>query len=68
MRTFTSWSLLLGAILATSAPMVRADKSMQWGDGPNGMTRDGKPVTRGWKSLFDGKTLNGWTRVERETA
>jgi hypothetical protein len=31
--------------------------------GPNdedGEIKDGKPITKGWKSLFDGKTLKGW--------
>jgi hypothetical protein len=33
---------------------------VQMGDGPEGMVKNGKPVAKGWKSLFDGKTLKGW--------
>ena len=33
---------------------------IQWGDSPDGMVKDGKPVAKEWKSLFDGKTLKGW--------
>lgn len=40
---------------------VYPDKgSIVFGDGADGMVKDGKPVARGWKPLFDGKTLKGW--------
>jgi hypothetical protein len=42
-----------------NAPSSAAE-SVQMGDGPDGWIKDGKPVTKGWKSLFDGKTLRGW--------
>ena len=59
----------VGALLALAAatlvsaqdkPATGGNTPIQVGDGPNGMIRNGKPVTRGWKSLFDGKTLKGW--------
>ena len=33
---------------------------IQWAEGQEGLVRAGKPVEKGWKSLFDGKTLKGW--------
>ena len=33
---------------------------MQWGDDEDGKLVNGKPVAKGWVSLFDGKTLKGW--------
>ena len=33
---------------------------VQMGDGEDGMLRGGRPITKGWTSLFDGKTLKGW--------
>ena len=39
---------------------ARPGAAVQMGDGPEGVIRNGKPVARGWKSLFDGKTLKGW--------
>ena len=38
---------------------VKAE-AMQVGDGEDGMIRDGRPITKGWQSLFDGQTLKGW--------
>ena len=37
-------------------------KVMTWGDpaDPDSKVKDGKPTGKGWKSLFDGKTLKGW--------
>ena len=34
--------------------------NLVFGEGPDGMVKDGKPVAKGWKSLFDGKSLKGW--------
>jgi len=34
--------------------------AVQWGDDLDGMTVKGKPVAKGWVSLFDGKSLKGW--------
>ena len=48
---------------ASAAPNQDAKKqaaAVQTGDGPNGMIKNGKPIAKGWQSLFDGKTLNGW--------
>jgi hypothetical protein len=47
-------------IAAQEQPGAGANGPVQMGDGPNGMIKNGRPTTRGWKSLFDGKTLNGW--------
>jgi hypothetical protein len=33
---------------------------LQSGDDEDGKLVDGKPVAKGWVSLFDGKTLKGW--------
>jgi len=35
-------------------------EAVQWGDDMDGMTVKGKPVSKGWVSLFDGKSLKGW--------
>lgn len=37
---------------------------IQWGESPDGIVRAGKPIAKGWKSIFDGKTLKGW-RLEK---
>lgn len=36
-------------------------QDVQMGEGLDGVVRNGRPVTVGWKSLFDGKSLKGWT-------
>lgn len=38
------------------------DTVMMWGDAsdPDSKVRNGKPLAKGWISLFDGKTLKGW--------
>ena len=43
--------------------IVVKDKVMNWGDeaDPDAKVKNGKPVAKGWISLFDGKTLKGWT-------
>ena len=42
-------------------PVLPADgKTIQFGDRAEGVVKNGKPVTKGWTSLFDGKTLKGW--------
>ena len=66
-------SLLLGSVLAgtlvgihpawaagSGAQKTATTEAVQMGEGPEGVVKNGKPVTRGWKSLFDGKTLDGW--------
>ena len=62
-------TLLTFAILAitTTACIVTAQENIpaksaaiQYGDGPNGAVLNGKPITKGWKSLIDGQTLKGW--------
>ena len=37
-------------------------KTMMWGDAADedSKVKNGKPLGKGWKSLFDGKTLSGW--------
>ena len=32
-----------------------------FGEGPDGVVKEGKPVAKGWKSLFNGKNLKGFT-------
>jgi len=65
-RLFALIAALVTFVAQDSAQQVqdpsaaKPGKTIQYGDGPNGMVRDGKPVTRGWTSLFDGKTLKGW--------
>ncbi len=66
-RRWEQYSLfaILAFSAATSVHAVQdiaavKDDTMQYGDGPNGTVKNGKPVTKGWKSLIDGKTLNGW--------
>jgi hypothetical protein len=54
------------ALANAAAPAQEAAKpaapegAAQMGDGPDGLIKNGKPVTKGWQSLFDGKTLHGW--------
>src|SRR5579862_4413131 len=61
-----AWLMALAALTpvraaqGTPTQAVKSDAAMQVGDGQDGMIRDGKPMTRGWKSLFDGKALRGW--------
>ena len=54
--------LLLATLPASARPSRAGGRApvVQMGDGPDGRIRGGKPVTRGWTSLFDGKTLKGW--------
>ncbi len=40
--------------------MAAKAEAMQVGDGADGMIRNGKPVSIGWQSLFNGKTLKNW--------
>ncbi len=47
-------------VAATQGETKLNSAPVQVGDGPDGMIANGKPVTKGWVSLFDGKTLNGW--------
>jgi len=52
--------LALGGMLAFAQKDSQDKKVIPYGDDANGMVRNGKPITRGWTSLFDGKTLKGW--------
>lgn len=53
--------LTLAAVcLSASGTRAAQDGAVQLGDGPDGMVKNGKPTAKGWKSLFDGKTLDGW--------
>ena len=53
--------LLTGAQTNDSEAKIPGGKGLiQWGDGADGMVKDGKPTANRWKSLFDGKTLHGW--------
>jgi hypothetical protein len=54
------WLLLAAAAALAGAHAGAAPEAVQLGAGPDGMVQDGKPAAPGWKSLFDGKTLNGW--------
>src|SRR5690349_16815466 len=65
MRVVATGAVLMvgGAVLAfqTATPPVYPTKGeVQFGDGPEGIVKDGKPKGKGWKSLFDGKSLKGW--------
>ncbi|MDX1933402.1 MAG: DUF1080 domain-containing protein [Capsulimonadales bacterium] len=57
--------LLTVAGLASAAPSAEppvfpAPGVVQFGDGPDGTVKDGKPVAKGWTPLFDGRSLKGW--------
>lgn len=53
--------LLAGlTIAATAGYPAAAPSGVQMGDGPDGIIRNGRPVTHNWTSLFDGRTLKGW--------
>ena len=41
-------------------PVYPAPGEVIFGEGPDGIVKDGKPVAKGWKSLFNGKDLTGW--------
>ena len=65
----TGWCIAAGVLLAAGsasfAPPALADNAsatgpIQVGDGADGIIQNGKPSARGWKSLFDGRTLKGW--------
>lgn len=49
---------------ATATPPVAhfpdPTKTVQMGDGPDGIVKNGRPTAKGWVSLFDGKTLKNW--------
>ncbi len=68
LRLFMSSALVLVGTMAMAQidPSITDPKSVpdidngQLGAGREGMLKDGKPVTKGWKSLIDGKTLDGW--------
>ena len=63
------WALMGVCALTVSAAVSLADETgkipgsnatIQWGDGADGIVRNGKPMAKGWISLFDGKSLRGW--------
>lgn len=59
----TAAMLLGGAAIAfqgTPLPVYPAAGVVQFGDSSEGTVKNGKPTGKGWKSLFDGKTLKGW--------
>lgn len=69
MRRMLAVAIGLSAIVSFSpgsrsqAPAARepgSRETIQWGDSPDGQVRNGRPVAKGWTSLFDGKTLKGW--------
>lgn len=41
-------------------PVYPGKGAIVFGAGPDGVVKEGKPVARGWKPLFDGKSLKGW--------
>jgi len=41
-----------------TAPLVQSEP-MQTGDNAAGMIKEGKPTAKGFRPLFDGKTLKG---------
>jgi hypothetical protein len=46
---------------AANAPRYpQPGATIQFGDGPDGLVKNGRPIARGWHSLFDGKSLKGW--------
>ena len=49
----------VAALLTLPAASAR-DEAVQLGEGADGMVKAGKPTASGWKSLFDGKSLDGW--------
>ncbi len=55
----------IGAQAPKKASKIPGSKAViQWGESPDGIVQDGKPIAKGWKSIFDGKTLKGW-RLEK---
>lgn len=63
--TLLACSVLFGGSSGAQEPKMEtkvpgARGVVQWGEGQEGLVRGGKPVGKGWKSLFDGKTLKGW--------
>lgn len=48
-----------GFALLPLAP-ARSEDAVQLGERADGMVKNGKPTAKGWKSLFDGKSLDGW--------
>ena len=70
--TFVPFFVSLAAAVVVSASVFAAPPTppaepvypgpgvVAFGDSPEGSVNNGKPVMRGWKSLFDGKTLTGW--------
>jgi hypothetical protein len=41
-------------------PVYPGPGEVIFGEGPDGIVKDGKPVAKGWTSLFNGKDLKGW--------
>ncbi len=58
-------SCTIGAQAPEKASKIPGSRAViQWGESPDGIVHDGKPIAKGWKSIFDGKTLKGW-RLEK---
>ena len=56
-----AWGQTMTGVVPPPAPTLpQPGKTLQFGDGPDGVIQDGHPKTKGWTSLFDGKTLKGW--------
>lgn len=41
-------------------PVYPGPGAVVFGEGPDGVVKDGKPTAKGWVSLFNGKDLKGW--------
>src|SRR5579871_715874 len=54
-------SLMAPAAMGQDSPRFpQPGATISFGDGPDGIVKNGRPVARGWRSLFDGKSLKGW--------
>lgn len=61
LASLAGWGQSMTGVVPPPAPKLPdMGKTIQFGDGPDGVVKNGRPKTRGWISLFDGKTLKGW--------
>jgi len=70
MRTMRGVGMAAVALLLTMGGLHAQDnltpvypkdgETITFGEGPDGVTVNGKPKSKGWKSLFDGKSLKNW--------